>query len=195
MSRGNNIYPDKLCLCLRLILLIVLGFNVIFFQGCNDKTVDTSLSLGDSIIWVEQDNLFITNDVPRAQAEIPFPLRLPTFFPSDKNVSLPQIQGPLAQKRKGAEIDVSIKYALQPGWGGILIREYNHPRLPPDPEDQPEYKYIEIKGKEVVTTKGNFSGGEGLVYYFNIDGIYFVVTIDNLPPEDTVRIVESIITQ
>jgi hypothetical protein len=200
MISGGKTYRTIFSTCLKLILIIILGFTTLLVQACvtkpvNTKFIDPRTTLANPIIWLEQDDFFTTNDAARAQAEIPFSLRLPTFFPSGENVSLPQIIGPLAQKSTSDKIDVKIQYFLRPSKGAIQIEEYNHPILPPGPKDIPDYKLMEIEGKEVVTTEGNFFGGEGLVYYFNINGIYFVVIIENLASEDKISIVKSIINQ
>jgi hypothetical protein len=195
MIRGKKISQNKLSQYLRFLLLITLGVNIFLIQACVSGSGSTSSTSENSIYWIQQDNRFMTNDVNRAQAEIPFPLKLPIFFPSNEKVFLVQIEGPIRQIWESDKIDVSINYSLQPSRGAILIDECNRPILPPDPKVYPEYQYMEIGGKEVVKTEGNFLFGKGVIYYFNLDGIYFVVEIDNLSSEDSVQIIESMISQ
>lgn len=191
MMRIKRVRHKNLTCYLRFLLIIASGISIFLIHGCTVEPEITSHSSNSSISWLQQDGRFMTDDAARAQAEIPFPLRLPTFFPPDEKVSLPLIEGPIRQSAENARIEVSIKYCLQPSNGTIVIREYNKPALPPDPQDEPDYKYMEIGGKEAV----KWEGKEGVVYYFNLDGIYFIIEIDNLSPENSVRIVESIISQ
>lgn len=176
-------------------LLLALMFNVLLIQSCGGEPETSPVTSTDTPIWMVQDSRFITNDVNRAQAEIPFPLRLPTIFPSTEEVTLPEIQGPIRNSSANNDIIVSVKYFLSPSKGAILIDEHNKPIVPEDPNINPKYKSVEIGGKEVIETEGEFGFGKGVIYYFNLNEIYYRVEIDNLSPENSVKIVESIIVR
>lgn len=97
--------------------------------------------------------------------------------------------------RESDEIHVFIKYRLLPSKGYLLIEERNKPLVPAGPIAKPEYEYVQIEGKEVIKTEGDFGLGRGVKYSFNLNEIYFIVEIDGIASTDAVKIVESIIVQ
>jgi len=173
------------------VMFVVSGFGLL---SCGTNYGSISPDPTPTLTWMQQDSYFTTNDTVKAQAEIPFPLRLPTYFPPDQKVTLPHIQGTVDQTLQD-DIYVSIKYLLTPSRGAIQIEERNRPIIPGDPETDPRYEYTQIGGKELIKTEGNFAMGKGVIYYFSLDGIYFRIEIDNLASEETVKIIESIIVQ
>ncbi len=52
---------------------------------------------------------------------------------------------------------------------------------------------IEIKGKSVVECEGNFSLGPGFFFFFEDNGIYFVVELYYISHDESIKIVESMI--
>ena len=148
---------------------------------------------------MEGQGQFCTNDLARAQAEIPFTILLPTYIPDERqDALLPQIEGPLRTSDDDNEVEVIVRYAVYLDsdiTGHIFIRERNSTLLPPDPELNPDYEYLDIRGKRLVKTEGNFPLGSGIIFYFSHDNIYFVVETYNLSAEEALKVVESMIDQ
>ena len=123
----------------RLLLLMAFCFSIFLYQGCNTKTgidngstANTSPSATESPYWIEVQGRFYTNDITRAQAEIPIPILLPTYNPKHEYASLPMIDGPLRISSDDA-IEINIKYCLYLGNDitvHIFITERNRPILP-----------------------------------------------------------------
>lgn len=189
-----------------LILLMLLCFTTFLYHGCCAETgVDNTSpstpppAANGSIYWMEAQGRFCTNDLARAQAEIPFTILLPTYIPDKReDAPLPQIEGPLRISSSDNEIEVIIRYLVYLGSdipGHVFITERNSPISLGDPELDPELELIEICGKQVVKTEGNFALGPGVWFSFNLDNIYFVVEVYNLPTEEAVKVVESLIEQ
>lgn len=189
-----------------LILLILLCFVILLHHGCRAETGSDNTSpstpssaANESIYWTEQEGRFYTNDLARAQAEIPFPIVLPTYIPDKRqDTPPPGIDGPLRTGRDDNEIVVHIKYGFYLGQellGYIMITESNYPYSLGDPEINLELERIEIEGMFVVKTKDSWSPGFDAYYSFDSNNISYIVETHNLPNEESGKIVESMLNQ
>jgi hypothetical protein len=153
----------------------------------------------EALPWEVSGGRFYTLDLARAQEEIPFPIVLPSYVPDKRtDAPLPDITGPLKEYQTDDKVKVEILYIVDLGseiHGIIQIEEVNYTLIPGDPELNPDLEPIEICGKEVIKTEGNYSQGPGVKFYFNQDNIYFVVGVYNFTDEEAVKIVGSILEQ
>ena len=191
---------------LSVVSLILLCFVTFLCHGCYTETGTDNYSsstppatANETLPWSEAYGRFYTTDLARAQEEIPFPIILPSYVPDKrKDAPPPGITGPLGEYQYNDEVQVDILYSVDLGDkvpGIIEISESNYPVLPPDPRLNPEFEAVEIYGKRMVKTEGDFGLGPGVAFFFSCDTIYFVVTLHNFPAEEAVKIVESIIQQ
>ena len=162
---------------------------ILFLVSCS--------SLPEPLPWAESYGRFYTRDLARAQEEIPFPIVLPSYVPDNqKDAPLPGIDGPLRGYQHNNEVQVKIYYSVYFGGevpGTILISEYNYPVVSLDPKLNPGYEPIEIHGKQLIKREGNYVPGPGVIFYFNHENIYYVVRIYNLPIDEALKVVESMI--
>ncbi len=188
-----------------LILLILLCFIILLYHGCRVETGSDNTSpstpsstANEPIYWTEQEGRFYTNDLPRAQAETPFPIVLPTYIPDKRQDTPPGIDGSLRPYGKDGEIEVRIRYAIyisREVTGYMIITESNYPYFREDPETNPELERIEIEGISVVKTKDDWSPGSDAYYGFNSNNIFYFVETHNLSNKESNKIVESMLAQ
>ncbi len=145
--------------------------------------------------WVESYHQFFTRDVVRAQREIPFPIILPAYIPKGPGNTLPpEIVGPLRPYQQEGRVEIDILYIIVPGKdnaGTLEITESNFRISPPPPELNPGYAYVQVRGQRMVKMEGNFGPGPGVIFYFDHNTTYLIVKLYNLPSEEAVKVVES----
>ena len=168
-------------------LFIILSIGIIS-SGCSNRTHSSTLP------WVEGNGYFYTRDLIKAQAEIPFDIVLPTY-PEKMGTIYPEIQGPLKENQDNGKVEIEINYiiALNKEKKGIIwITEYNYVVLPPTPETNPSLEYIEIDGLNVIRS---IDTSRPIRYYFNQNGIYFIVRFLQYDPheKEAIKIIESMI--
>jgi hypothetical protein len=182
-------------------LVLFCLFTFLYYGCCPETGVDNTppATENGSLYWMEVQGRFATNDLARAQAEIPFNIVLPTYIPDNReDAPLPHIEGPFRISIDDNEAEVIIRYLLYLGndvHGHIFITERNSVIVPPDPELNPGYEYLEMRGKRLVKMEGNFALGPGTIFYFNHDNIYFKIEVYNFSTEEAMKIVESLIQQ
>jgi hypothetical protein len=180
-------YMMKLLKAAWLVLLSVIILNMNF--GCQVSP--------ETLPWEEYNGQFCTLDLARAQEEIPFTIILPSYIPDEQTAPpLPDITGPLREYQCDDKVKVEILYIVDLGnetFGIIEIEENNYPVLPGDPELNPDLERIEICGREVIKTEGNFSQGPGAIFFFSQDNIYFVTGLYNFPTEEALKVLESML--
>lgn len=174
----NNIF--------KIILLVLLGAITLFSNnGCHDSPFGVT---GD---------LFFTFDQERAQEEIPFPIVMPGYIAKDKFGFIPKplISGPLKKYQTEDRIELRISYQVfDTGSMTIpyVIYEYNYPVSPPSTENITDLTYIDIGG---VSVAKDATQVQPISYYFNQNGIYYVVESHDLVFEEAYKLIESIINQ
>ncbi|MFC1974087.1 hypothetical protein ACFLU2_01885 [Chloroflexota bacterium] len=181
-------------------LVIVLAVVVLtMLLGCNSKEQE--------LFWaeIEEWGQFSTNNLERAQNEVPFRITIPTYLP-DKISKYPEIKGSLLEQwsEKNAFLEIIYRHT-EDFWEGIIwIEEYNFPMRGPDPELNPGYSYVEIAGIDVIETEHNLttyeSDGEmgvlwGYRFYWNQENIYFVASIYGYEHSEAIKVVKSMIRQ
>ena len=151
-----------------------------------------------SLYWIEVQGRFSTNDLAKAQAEIPFNIVLPTYIPDErKDFLLPHIEGPLYVSSND-NIEIIIRYPLYLGNdipSHVFITERNSHISLGDPEVNPQLELIEIDGKSVTKTRDDWGSGYGAYFSFSSNNIYFIVETLNLPTEEAMKVVKSLIQQ
>ncbi len=186
-------------------LLILLVALISIYTGCTKEAPSSNVSTTPTVkteapYWATENGVFYTKDFDRAQKEIPFLIILPDYFPSkQEEMLLPDIKGPLRESQINGEIEIEIRYTLQPGLkdsGLIRIFETNLNFTLGDPELNPRLEVISIRNNQVLKIEqGDLGLGPGIWFSFNSNNIYFVVEIYNLPTEEAIKIVESMIKQ
>ena len=152
-----------------------------------------------TLLWRETGARFDTKDLARAQEEIPFAIVLPSYVPGnqgDPATQLPQITGTLRAYQRDNRVQIEVFYIAELGrdtFGVVRIRAANYPVVPGDPETNPDNQYVEIAGKTMIKTEGNFQEGPGIIFYFNQGGIYYEVGVYNFPSNDAFKVVESLV--
>lgn len=182
-------------------LLILSCLLIMLCNGCNgngkleDGIIDTydHATSNESLYWNEFQGTFLTKNLARAQAEIPFTIILPTYLPKELEDVFPDIKGPLLEYREGDEIEVHIYYLSYPitELPGIIIEERNHHL---DLAGS-ELEHIKINGIQVFMETGDFVLGPGIWFNFSFNNIYYLVEIYNLTYEESIKVVESMINQ
>jgi hypothetical protein len=195
-----------------LLLLRVLFCSLIIIAGCSTAS--------NSLFWTEyQGELvtsypagtpdrtevqrrFATNDLAKAQKEIPFEIILPTYIPGKEHNRQMVIDGPL--DTEGTSVEIRIKYDVDigdPKTAMILIIETNRHRSLGDVELEPDLEVINLAGFEVTKSKDDLSETD-TYFSFNQDGIFYLIEMhlfDNENSfnidEESLKIVESFINQ
>ncbi len=190
MFRGTINRGHLLKLPLRVTCLALVGVIILGEAGCA-KTPPEPLP------WEEDHGRFYTLDLARAQEEIPFPIVLPDYVPDRrKDAPPPTITGPLRGYQYDDKVKIRVMYGVDLGgkvFGMIEISESDYPILPPDPDLNPGYETVDIRGKRVLKREGDWAPGTKVVFYFNHEGIYYIVDVYDFPAEEAVKIVESMI--
>ncbi|UCH50605.1 MAG: hypothetical protein JSV54_06185 [Chloroflexota bacterium] len=193
------------------ILLILLCFITFTYNGCHTEPAKDSIPdwiqclsfWNDTIYWLEVEDQFYTTDLARAQDKVPFPIVLPSYIPDKgKGIPLPSIKGPLIDSNMHTgldnKIEININYSIDLSEeAGYLIRitECNYPYTIGDPKWDSDLESIEIEGKQVVRAEFDHSLGPAIWFSFRSQNIYFVVESYNIPADEAMKIVESIIGQ
>jgi hypothetical protein len=162
---------------------------LIFFSGCKTTSVQT-----DAVYFTEDHGAFYTNQLTKAQSEIPFTIILPKYIPAQPNTSrirLPGFKGPL-KSTQTLKIELDITYVVDfdsDTKGIVTISENNYPVTAPDPALNPDEKYINVNGKQMVTEESS----SGSAFWFDQDGIYIMVVFDNVSSEEAFKVIESMV--
>jgi hypothetical protein len=158
---------------------------------------NVSLSAQDRIYWMEGQNQYIngkevtyetqftTNDLTRAQEHVPFTIVIPTYLPST-NQRLPDISGPLITSG-GKRIWIRVTYSVLPK-GIIVITEGKYAPGSTIPEVEGR-EYVDIGGTQVLKDKNN------TVFNFRSSDYGFALSAYDVPGEETLKVVESMIKQ
>lgn len=165
-----------------LLVTLLLIFPIV---GCSRTT---------QLSWQESDGRFYTNDLTRAQEEIPFPILLPTYVPgAQKGSTAPQVTGPLKAYQYDNKVKINVLYLVTQGddvVGTIEINESNYAVTPGDPKTNPGLTSIEINGKAVIREG---SPPQSIYFYFNQDNIYVVAMIRDFNLDEATRVMQSMI--
>lgn len=164
---------------------------------------------GDSLPFVQQLNEFQTQDLSKAQNEIPFPIYLPSYLPEEfRNARLPWIKGPLSRytlppdsEEIGRPYLVNVSYRTNSGYlydGYIHIDIGGRNWSIPDPKTDSDYTSHLFNGVEIVQATGRWGlDGEAtaMIFYFYYGDSYYRIEIQGTPYEESIKVVESIINR
>jgi hypothetical protein len=138
-------------------------------------------------LWAENGDIFLTGDVARAQEHVPFKIAFPTCLPGDSNKQIsPVITGMIKPSSIGP-VQVRITYYIQPK-GTIFINESNRSQLA-EASKQRDLQIVEISGKQIMTNSDN------TVFYFDLADIGITVNSVQVPGDEMLKLVESMLQQ
>jgi hypothetical protein len=137
------------------------------------------------VVWIESNYEFFTNDIVRAQKYIPFAIVFPSYIPGNTDGSIMlMISGKIDPSITGP-VEIKITYYIQPN-GQIIVSERNNSQLAGALKQQ-NLEKIEINGKQVMKDKNNTT------FYFDSADIGIIVHAYNVPGEEVLKVVESMI--
>jgi len=174
-----------------LIVFIILVNISCGYPHAGEKTISENIdsnmnfiSENNSLLWVDNNFEFSTNDIVRAQARVPFTIILPTYLPYTKQ-RFPVINGPINCPGNTDMCEIRLTYAVSSG-GLIVIGEWQYPSEIPEVQGR---EYVDIAGTQVLKDKNNTT------FNFNSGGLGFNVYTKNVPGDEALKVVESIIKQ
>jgi hypothetical protein len=169
---------------------LIEGTIIGFVHGAND----TFPNLQGTILWVEYQSHFYTNDIARAQQHIPFTILLPSYIPTKEDKQpIPVIEWPFNTSPNIKPV-VTIKYGAWPA-GYISIKESAYPFELGSTESNTSFEQIEIDGKQVNSKIDKSSQLSNRSFSFKSRDIYFIVELLNVPHEEALKVVESMVNQ
>jgi len=143
-------------------------------------------------LWYEFDGYFYTNDLIKAQQEIPFTIILPSYVP-DRRASPrpPSIKGPLKEYQRNNDFRLEVLYYVDLGGptpSKIWIWEGTNPVIA-YPNLTPDIEVLVINGETVwrQVSLGNPT------YIFNFNSLGIVVEFDGFPEEEALKVVSSML--
>jgi hypothetical protein len=140
--------------------------------------------------------IFYTNQLEKAQAELPFKLAQPSYLPKDINLPQLQIEGSLKSSAHLLKSDATIRYyPTDPKQKETITLYENNYSVPgSDPETR-----LNINGTTVVesrfyeTVVGPPYGAFSLIYEWKKDGVYYNLKAYQYLQDESMKIVESMI--
>jgi hypothetical protein len=172
---------------LGLILLLALAT----LPGCTLNPVEETLWVVDSHGW------FHTNDLERAQQEIPFTIIVPTYLPDNLDPYNPyMIDGPVKGSFENENIRVRISYQAEGERIIDIIENSEFILMLPNPDLNPIY--LDIAGIQVLQQETGLLGEtiiEGLGFDWNQSGHTYSVQVFSYSQDEAIKIVESMIEQ
>lgn len=187
-----KIIKCNLIISIMVVLIILMGVSCHYYRAGEKSISDNTessmnfISENNSLIWVNNNIEFSTYDIARAQARVPFTIILPAYLPDTKQ-RLPIIHGPLDCSSNNGICEIRLTYAVLSG-GLILISEGQYPANSKLPEIQGR-EWVDIAGTQVLKDKSN------TVFNFDSGGLGFWVYTENVPGDESIKVVESIIKQ
>jgi hypothetical protein len=179
------------------VITICVGILALFMSSCLQDSSTSSVQTNQNYqpYWfVDLNGHFSTNDLQRAQKEIPFNIVVPNYIPDLFGSRYRyEFTGPFSTNL-GNAVKVRIQY-----WDGthqILIEEYNRKETTIPTEELDPISY-EISGIQVLRQITQYLSSsnttEGLGFYWNIDNLTFNVNSINIPEDEALKIVESLV--
>ena len=179
-------------------LLLLLAVLICF--ACSGKVIQEP---SDTTYWrIGLDGEIFTNDLERLQKEIPFTIILPSYLPEEFSEHIPDF---IYTASEVGLVDTSIyAYYLTTGSPrGIFIEEYtviiDDYRVLPNPLGLSEflkineYEILEQSRMEPIIDEEQLQAV--YLYDWNVNDVYFSLTIQGYSQEVARKIVESIVIQ
>jgi hypothetical protein len=148
-------------------------------------------------VYIKDPNgYFHTNNIQRAQKEIPFTIITPTYLPDIFGSNYPyQIDGPV-KADKYHEVEVTISYVKDNIT--IYITEYNITRIM-SPTKELNPVYLDIAGTRVLRQMAQQMSStnitEGLIFDWIQNRLTFSVETYSISENESLKVVESMISQ
>jgi hypothetical protein len=181
---GRNFAVRKLNYITISLIFMLLAASLL--SGCNTDT-------NSDIYWFRDPvGFFHTNDLERAQEEIPFTIILPSYLPEDMGLSTLKIYGPIEINIGDYYQGIEVQISYISGEREIYIYEDNPGQIMhPNPDLEPSY--FKINGITVLRQATGIK--EGLSYNWNHEKISYAVRVYRIDDDEAFRIVESMIKQ
>jgi hypothetical protein len=176
--------------CISLIISLLLPMGIL---GCRPN----NNTFNPNSFWVESKGFFQTNDLKRAQSEIPFKILLPTYLPEKRDYKNPsRISGSL-DREKTSEFSITIQYGN--GEKQITVKQAKTFSIM-GANSGMDPAYINISGINVLRQKYTEfwdlnTQFPALVFDWNQGDYAFTVDIFTYGQDEGVKIVESMINQ
>ena len=177
-----------------ILLWMCTALLVISFLACNTNN--------DTYWFEDPPGVFHTNDVERAQNEIPFIILLPTYLPDDID-PFPYIEGPVGGiNSENIITQIRVQYHDKSRANYRIFIDESNEEVTMLPNPDAEYAYFSVNGvrlleHESVSVSFSQDGIEnirGLLYSWNQNGIHYEVCINRYNSGIARRIVESMVT-
>lgn len=180
-------------------ICMIMILSAIYLLGCGSESQDLPLRVGES-------GRFYTQDINKAQKEIPFQIVVPSYLPANLP-TLPDIVGVSQQTVSGSPGEGRSTLGLRYGAGNknmeglIEIHEWDFPVVPLDPNLNEGYVTILIREIEVVQVEhiktqlasDGTIDHPGFVFSWNQNSVYFEARIYHYDYDEAVKIVASMI--
>lgn len=171
---------------------------VILFLGCSNTTTH------ESFWYVDEYNAFHTNDIEKAQNEIPFKIIIPEYLPDTIPPEPYMIAGPIKGVVPDDETEIMISFPTNSEGDYLVnISEMNR-NYTTSLSSGVENSLIDIGGFEVLEFNSGYylTSPEGdsryvtaIEYEWNADNKHYSVRVSGYGKEEAVKIVESMIDQ
>jgi hypothetical protein len=168
--------------------------SLVFFLNCGSAIETTAKP---KTYWHESKGTFQTNDLRRAQKELPFTIIVPATLPDGMDTDYPfDIYGPL----KTTIVDpITVHIQYGEGEKQITIEESNNFSIP-FPNSNAEPTYITISGISVLREKhkgywGSNINIQAFLYSWNQANCLFSVDVWTYSETEGEKLVESMIEQ
>jgi hypothetical protein len=169
--------------CILIIFVVFVGASYSFYD-LGEKAV---MSTFFSSTWIEDNGRFTTYNVARAQEHVPFKIILPTYLPNKNNKqAIPRFSGKINPSRL-EPITIEIIYPIQLLDIIFIYEQYRIQFAETIRRD--DFEIVDINGKQVMKNKNNN------VFYFESTDASIRVNSVNIPRDDVLRVVESMINQ
>ena len=139
--------------------------------------------------------IFYTNQLDKAQAELPFKISQPSYVPKDINLPQLQLEGALKSSTHQLKSDVTLRYYPEGKQKEtITLYENNYSDPGPDPQTR-----LNINGTTVVesrfyeTVVGPPYGVFSLIFEWKKDGVYYNLKAYQYIQDEAIKIVQSMI--
>jgi hypothetical protein len=179
------------------ICLIVIPWT---FSSCNSENKTDSI---EPTYWIiDPPNVFNTNNIKKAQEEIPFKIIFPTYFPDNLKPYPSIISGPIKDTVSRAEVALNMQYQKkEEGTYLVYISEEGSPInvIPADGSKVTNLVFLGVQVLEeetqdiILPATGGQEAVPSLHYYWNRDNIHYEVNIQEYASEVSRKIIESMI--
>jgi hypothetical protein len=169
-------------------ILIFLAFGITIIgllSGCSSKPSTDSVNDHD---WIENNGLFYTHNINKAQKHVPFRIALPTNI-----TEKPIINGTLSNSSNDSYYSLKTEYILSldnNDKGFVNITQTNKPSIPNDSKNES----LSVDGIDVTMWEGKYLSGSGYFFFFNKNNIYFIVETYNITYQKSNEILSSLIS-